>query len=536
MNKSSLSVALGLLAASGCADGPGAAVDHVKAEPGKDDSSAVASFLDFHFEGELVTDSSWRPAGQIEDQLLYTIGQLNEHNSVGRLDILKLSDIETEELGENSYRITYTATLPVAWGSRTNLPETFELRLPRDVSYAGKQAFTEAYSHDCVDRGAHDVDSGSFWYYYRPGRSGCSLEASDIVSTTATLTASDTQTTGKYPEYDKVWADGVLEVVAIFGKYEDDATSNGDAGISAYNQFVRTMKSELGGMQLETSPETIPYNPGVDIADITFTARTASGDQVVVTALLVDNIRTTSAAFDARYEELSKKADLIAYNGHAGLGSNVRALARKGRFVADQYVMVFMNGCDTFAYVDNALWKKMAELNPDDPKGTRHMDVITNAMPSYFRSMSKATTVLIQGLLSRDEPQTYEAMFRRIDSSQVILVSGEEDNAFVPGGAQPPQAWAGMDESGSVTRDEELRFETPALAPGSYEFDMTGTGDADLYVSQGQAPSTTRYECRPYRSGSSETCVIDIVTSTSVHVMVRGYEASSTFTVTGRRL
>ena len=38
-------------------------------------------------------------------------------------------------------------------------------------------------------------------------------------------------TTGKYPEYDKVWEDGTLRVVAIFGKYEDGATTSSDAGI-----------------------------------------------------------------------------------------------------------------------------------------------------------------------------------------------------------------------------------------------------------------------------------------------------------------
>jgi hypothetical protein len=60
----------------------------VKAEDGKDDSSAVALFVDFEFDGELVTDASWNREQTIEDQLLYTIGQLNGDNSVGRLDRL----------------------------------------------------------------------------------------------------------------------------------------------------------------------------------------------------------------------------------------------------------------------------------------------------------------------------------------------------------------------------------------------------------------------------------------------------------------
>jgi len=41
--------------------------------------------------------------------------------------------------------------------------------------------------HSCVDWGAHDVTSGIYWYYYRPDRSNCSLDAEDIVEVTATV-------------------------------------------------------------------------------------------------------------------------------------------------------------------------------------------------------------------------------------------------------------------------------------------------------------------------------------------------------------
>jgi hypothetical protein len=58
----------------------------VKDEDGKADSSAAAIFLDMEFDGQLFTDSSWNAEQTVKDQLLYTIGQLNGKNSVGRLD------------------------------------------------------------------------------------------------------------------------------------------------------------------------------------------------------------------------------------------------------------------------------------------------------------------------------------------------------------------------------------------------------------------------------------------------------------------
>jgi hypothetical protein len=58
---------------------------------------------------------------------------------------------------------------------------------------------------------------------------------------------------------------------------------------------------------------------------------------------------------------------------------------------------------------------------------------------------------------------------------------------------------------------------------------MTGTGDADLYVRKGAAPTAASYDCRPYRSGSSESCTV--VGPGPVYVAVNGYAASSDYTL-----
>jgi hypothetical protein len=289
-------------------------------------------------------------------------------------------------------------------------------------------------------------------------------------------------------------------------------------------------------------PQTVPTSPGVGTPDISWSAELADGRKVEVVALLVDNVRTAGAEFDDRYEALSTRADLIVYNGHAGLGQNVRALAQKGRWVAGQYVIVFMNGCDTFAYVDGSLAQARASINPDDPTGTKYMEFITNAMPSYFSNMPNASMALVRGLMNTEQPSTYEQMFRRISSTQVVLVTGEQDNVYVPGfgGGDPPPPppgdWSGLSGSGTLSRSQEMRWNTPALAAGEYEFTISGTGDADLYVRIGQAPTQSSYDCRPYRSGSSESCKVTLTTPAEVHVMVRGYAASSSFELVGSKL
>ena len=54
-----------------------------------------------------------------------------------------------------------------------------------------------------------------------------------------------------------------------------------------------------------------------------------------------------------------------------------------------------------------------------------------------------------------------------------------------------------------------------------------GTGDADLYVRIGSAPTTTSYNCRPYTAGNTETCTFNAPTAGTYYVGVRAYSAYS---------
>jgi len=262
--------------------------------------------------------------------------------------------------------------------------------------------------------------------------------------------------------------------------------------------------------------------------DTTFEATLPDGKKIHVVALLVDNVRTTDPHFTSRYEELSTRADLIAYNGHAGLGQNVRALARRGKWVAGQYVIVFMNGCDTFAYVDGSLAQTRALINPDDPTGTKYLDFVTNAMPAYFHEDSESSMALIRGLISHDRPRTYEQIFRDIDSKQVVLVTGEEDNSYRP--ASGPSAL--LDEHASVDKGELLSFSV-SVTPGTYLVALSDDvsspgGDADLYVKQGAAPTLSSYDCRPYDSGNNETCTVTVTAAGKLYASVHGYARGET--------
>jgi len=65
-------------------------------------------------------------------------------------------------------------------------------------------------------------------------------------------------------------------------------------------------------------------------------------------------------------------------------------------------------------------------------------------------------------------------------------------------------------------------------------FNMSGgTGDADLYVRFGSAPTLSTYDCRPYIGGNSESCPISTAQTGTYHVMIVAYSAYSGVSLTG---
>ncbi|WP_051786496.1 S8 family serine peptidase [Endozoicomonas numazuensis] len=102
------------------------------------------------------------------------------------------------------------------------------------------------------------------------------------------------------------------------------------------------------------------------------------------------------------------------------------------------------------------------------------------------------------------------------------------------GGTTPPPSDNDLEKgvaksglNGSSGQQLEYTFEVPAGA-SNLSFNMSGgTGDADLYVRHGSKPTTSSFDCRPYRSGNTESCSFSSPSTGTWHVMLRGYSAFS---------
>lgn len=80
---------------------------------------------------------------------------------------------------------------------------------------------------------------------------------------------------------------------------------------------------------------------------------------------------------------------------------------------------------------------------------------------------------------------------------------------------------------GSNVWSSTYRINVPAGAT-NLSIEMSGgTGDADLYVRYGSAPTTSNYDCRPYRYGNNESCTAATPSVGTYYIRIRGYQPYS---------
>lgn len=371
---------------------------------------------------------------EIREQLQFTMGHLNGNNGVADLNRLEISVQETEENAKGELnRVTYAAKLFVAWPVEAAIPTKYTMTMPAQGDFDFLSQFFDNYGvAECMDAAAHDAEMGNHWYFYRPMNSRCQNKISNDVAANDTFVKFDMtfsksaeNTPGTFPEYTKVWEDGKAVVTAIFGMADASNASEFDAGVSAYKSTYRDLISQFGTPTSDSLKEQ-GLAPSMDNTESSLTFNTASG-VLEVHLFLVKGIREVNSAFINRYEELTRISDFVSYSGHSGLGANIRALTRMGHFLPNQYQVYLVNGCDTFAYVDNSLRDAHAKVNPGSSVN-KYFDIITNAMPSYFHMNSRSNLAVIKALVGKTK--TYEQILKEFDIQQRAVVTGDEDNQF----------------------------------------------------------------------------------------------------------
>ncbi|MCO7190125.1 MULTISPECIES: PKD domain-containing protein [unclassified Pseudoalteromonas] len=101
----------------------------------------------------------------------------------------------------------------------------------------------------------------------------------------------------------------------------------------------------------------------------------------------------------------------------------------------------------------------------------------------------------------------YSVSLTVTDNSGATATVTKQVPVYGPGGEdQLQKGVARTDLSGARGEMTYFYFDVPAGAT-NITFDISGgSGDADLYVRKGEQPTTSTYDCRPYRWGNTENC------------------------------
>ena len=87
--------------------------------------------------------------------------------------------------------------------------------------------------------------------------------------------------------------------------------------------------------------------------------------------------------------------------------------------------------------------------------------------------------------------------------------------------------------SGAAGSSQVWTLAVPAGATGLKFVSAGGSGDADMYVKFGSAPTTTSFDCKSEGGTNAETCNIATAQAGTYHVLIKGYSAFSGATLTG---
>ncbi|MBZ9612425.1 S8 family serine peptidase [Rheinheimera sp. MA13] len=142
-----------------------------------------------------------------------------------------------------------------------------------------------------------------------------------------------------------------------------------------------------------------------------------------------------------------------------------------------------------------------------------------------------AVTAEDLGTAGRDSSYGH-GLVRTKTAIDYITQNGCDGSGSGGGGTEPPvgdnaltKGVAKTNLSGAAGSNTYYTITVPAGAT-NLSFAMSGgSGDADIYVKFGSQPTSSSYDCRPYKGGNAENCSFATAQAGTYHVMINGYSA-----------
>lgn len=377
---------------------------------------------------------------RVEQQLRHLFGPLSYDTAavkaVPKSDH-RIFNINVREMRKSQYRIYYDYQGTIA--VEASKSRTLELILPNNPDEVYSAGFVDK-TNFCTD--SHYTSEGDFWYFWSPDRYNCPLqEGRDYQRIRGNLVRiANTQQT--YPEYDRlIGPDQKIRMDVLFGmddpgKGRNPLTSS-DINATNYRDLRQSLLQLGYTVRTWASDEIFAITPLQKTPPYVeeFTKWTPAAPLVVRMFFGPSDIGGDSRPFHYFLKDAFDHAGVLIYDGHSGLGGhlNLRAIERlQGISMAmnkDRYQIFFINSCTSYTYYNNTYF--LRKRSPQDPSGTKNLDLLANALPTSFFSIPNSSLALIRAVddwATGRATQSYQELVRLMDSGNLFGVNGDEDN------------------------------------------------------------------------------------------------------------
>ncbi|HEY9043763.1 MAG TPA: S8 family serine peptidase [Rheinheimera sp.] len=140
-----------------------------------------------------------------------------------------------------------------------------------------------------------------------------------------------------------------------------------------------------------------------------------------------------------------------------------------------------------------------------------------------------ATTAEDLGTVGRDNSYGY-GLVRTKAAYDYIAQNGCDGNGSEPPPPAGNELVKGIATTGISGATGSSTLYTFAVPSGATNLTVTmsgGSGDADMYVKSGSQPTSSVYDCRPYKTGNNESCSFTAPQPGTYYIMLNGYSAYS---------
>lgn len=352
----------------------------------------------------------------------------NHQNSSALNSKYSVSILSIESANESLYRVKYAVNGKGAFkpGLRS-----YDFYIPITASTLYQKAQGRCLDADSANSGV--VSSSNFWYHWHPLARKCPLQAGvDYVKYTAALNYIS-NTTKTYPEYERLYADGKLEMTIFYGLTDytktnwNPLTSN-DWSAGLYRKKRQNLLNMGFSSKVISSSEVknslTAYSGQTPYVEM-MSLQTSKGLIIINLVFSNTGYEHDSSGFHAYLRKAFLMSDAVIYNGHSGLGKNLKlelleSLRGYSYSFKNDYQIFFLGSCIPYSYYPDQFFSRKG--------GTKNLDIMA------FGGESTADNTYDQFLVSaliRYGTKNIRLSYQEIipkDAQFYLAINGDEDN------------------------------------------------------------------------------------------------------------